>query len=1274
MGKQKNVNFREKTRRFRRRRASSSPPEEDSNKTLSVADIVVSKLAAKILKEHLASGVKNKKAEKVLASIKVAPHQAVLHGKKWEERLRKREAEAKARYLKEKLRKKATGVKNTVSAMQHVVKSTKPPKSAADAIARLFEGVMKLKDVRRLHERLCNAGKPNIIPLRYLIQPPPTGPLNLEYKRLMADMMFDHSLMDSDDANDTPEEIERKAKKRDLLMVFAHYSSVGGNKSKCLKMPQFMLFLDDIQVRNSSGMNQKEYETLFMAISELTEKKGVDDNDAKVEAKHFGYFISRLAFLLWPENRRKDANINQKRLFNNFIGPNAKRARSDPVTLTLLFNNDVNKILDENRWGLWCVYKHFRSLIDEEPQEKDGEPATATPDGEEEEDTIDWDEFSWLLTSFEIVGDQASQLTWHEAKKVFNQANIGELGDDDVDSLSWKEFVECLCRIALKMFPLENDTDKVKFKSIAPTAGLKRAVKTAFNKKQTGITKQPSQSSEKSKRKLQQSPQAALARQNARKLNEMKKKLGARSARRVALFVFARKKRGYTQEEACADLDKILKRNPKYFTVQDAETIRAGIRMELHTAQERFGTSLAYRDDASSISSTHLVHTTKFKYFGKKVGKKKRFGMAEGEKALPHDAYLESMHALFTKASADESLDETLETLERLFHEGIMLYGQEIHNPKDLFNALDDDQDGVIQKKELIRAFRRLNINLKDSAILTLVNSIKNIDDEGNVQLEFFMDAITPKHVLVGQHGKKLKVHFQNKDTAMLTNPAKLAEKKKIQKENRRARNSNNEILMLLKEAIRHKRVLFNKQINSIKDIFDAMDADGSEFVEGDEIEEAFKRLGFGLSDFSVQNFVSHTDIDFDNKISYDEFEAVLLGKDEFTKLAKEQNSVLNSNRVHVYEAAQIAAQYLNSDTDFFGVVDVFESFDHGGHGTLELQSFIGAVKQICPIKSTEIEKILNLLESESHAINYLEFVHHLDGAVKQLALEQRREAMQKKLKQKQQKKTNARDQWDLVYEPPDPQPLFDESLGETLRYSDALKIANVNTPRPPPKPSGERDWSKVAVTTRIGNVRTGIVPDIDVHSEYFDEHTERMLNRTGGGGDVSNGIKNSQSTQLPLRVPEPPTGDAAAGKKPKPGPSRRQLNALLRNYEGTNGMFSPYKETSRVSAKEYKSVGVPVPKPIFTNDDKKKYNYSKKMKVTQLDMKNIQSLPKYSSPQAKTSRDWARQTLKERMNVLAKRSGSQSARRHESEKAILSKYSTIGGNVKNAKKPMPCF
>ena len=69
----------------------------------------------------------------------------------------------------------------------------------------------------------------------------------------------------------------------------------------------------------------------------------------------------------------------------------------------------------------------------------------------------------------------------------------------------------------------------------------------------------------------------------------MKNKFSKRSARRVAMFVFARKKKGYTQEEATADLDKILKINPKYFSIIDAETIRAGIKSELQTASERFG-------------------------------------------------------------------------------------------------------------------------------------------------------------------------------------------------------------------------------------------------------------------------------------------------------------------------------------------------------------------------------------------------------------------------------------------------------------------------------------------------------------------------------------------------------------------------------------------------------------------------------------------------------------------------------------------------------------
>ena len=53
-----------------------------------------------------------------------------------------------------------------------------------------------------------------------------------------------------------------------------------------------------------------------------------------------------------------------------------------------------------------------------------------------------------------------------------------------------------------------------------------------------------------------------------------------------------------------------------------------------------------------------------------------------------------------------------------------------------------------------------------------------------------------------------------------------------MRKKNKRARQSNNEILQLLKSAIRHKRSLYNHEINSIKDIIEGT---GRQLGSGDE-------------------------------------------------------------------------------------------------------------------------------------------------------------------------------------------------------------------------------------------------------------------------------------------------------------------------------------------------------------------------------------------------------------------------------------------------------
>ena len=158
-------------------------------------------------------------------------------------------------------------------------------------------------------------------------------------------------------------------------------------------------------------------------------------------------------------------------------------------------------------------------------------------DNSSHDDTIDWDEFSWLLTSFNIVGPDKEQLSWETAKKIFNQTNIGEIGDDDVDTLTWEEFIECICRIALAMFPLENNENYSKFKSAPPTVGLKRAVDDVFES-------QSSQEETTEKRKWKRIDNLGNKRKiSPRKLKEMKNKFSKRSARRVATFVFARKKK-----------------------------------------------------------------------------------------------------------------------------------------------------------------------------------------------------------------------------------------------------------------------------------------------------------------------------------------------------------------------------------------------------------------------------------------------------------------------------------------------------------------------------------------------------------------------------------------------------------------------------------------------------------------------------------------------------------------------------------------------------------
>ena len=1190
----------------RRRQSIKHQPEKREPE-----EIVIAKV---LLRRYLQKGIKKKHVYEPKQPVN--PAQAVLHGADWEKRKLKAKADAKQRELKQRLLGKALAV-SVVQGKPSLVKAIEKSKNASESIRRLFEKIMHLNQAKIVHERLCKAGKINNVPLRHLTTAPTEGPLGKEHEVLMSEVMFAHELMNDGNANLSPEEAVKQAKRQDILLIFAYYASWGGNKDKCLRLPQFNEFLKDIKILESTPLREDKAAALFLGDVPLDSP---DSKKVKMDAKAFGKLLELLAFHTWPENAKKDATINQNRLYESFIKPNGKRVRSDPVTLTLLFDDKVNKVLDEYRWPLWIVYKHFRSLLDEDSPAGDGEAARGFDDVDSEEDTIDWDEFAWLLTSFHIVGSSPSQLTWLQAKLIFNQANVGELGDDDVDTLSWKEFIECICRAALVMFPLDEEGDMSNFKSIAPTAGLKKSVHNVFTVSGSNASDLLG-GRKKKKKELFSSPAQQRQRKVLRQLKEMKSKMGDRSSKRISLFVFSRKKKGQTQEEALADLDRILKINPNYFSLQEAEVIRSGVKMELQTAEERFGKEMKH------LRAKGNIHTMKQKFFGKKIGRKKRFGMAEEDKHVPHDAYLDSLKAMYSKASADASVNETLLILQKAFHDGIILYGQKIHSDKAFFDAIDDDCDGKVNKDELVRAMHRLNIGLKDSAILTLVDNIYNSSD-GIVEYNFFHDAVTPKEVHIGQHGTK----GANLDLHSVMNPAKREEKEKLRKANTRARKSNNEILQLLKSAIIHKRSLFNKEINSIKDIFDAMDADGSEFVEGIEIEKAFQRLGFGLSDYAMQNFISHTDMDFDNRISFEEFEAVLKGTDDFTKLSKDQNKTLKSNRAHVYEAARLVGTYLDNETSMLIVVDEFEKLDHDCLGTLDTLNFVGALKNMCAIPHKDIEMIIKLV-GEADEIDYIEFVHHLDNAMKQTVLDSRRMAVSEKLKKKKESKAaKVRNQWDLVYEPPNPQPLFTESLADSHKFTTAMRLAPPSNIRKPLKyRTDDRDWSKVAVTTRIDSLNTGEDLALDMSAVKFPRSEERF-NPAPPTLKDKKGTEGGGAAQTRTLVDR--EGDSEKPSQLSP----RQLKSMLYNYEGKNGNFSPYSKgsTHHPRPKAYAAVGVPIPEPLMSSSTHMKYDYTACLKVPTLNLTKIEGAQtQYSSPSSKSARNWDRTTLRQRMEGL---------------------------------------
>ena len=385
------------------------------------------------------------------------------------------------------IKKKITSLGRTRAGLGKVLAQyAKGSESVAESLRRTFDRTMRLKEPREMHMRMCRSGKTNSVPQRYLLSAPEHG------DRLKHGEGHGHSTkhifetaakkMGRGSKQDSAKQVEQ----RQLLQVFAFYAEKSAEeRSRSLSKDGFHQFVADCKLVERTDLTQDTISEAWRVFCR---------GHAKVDFEGFCKGIGLLSQQVYKTAGVAE-HVSADWLISQHILPNAQRVRSDPLTLALLWDADVQRKLNEYRWQLWVLFIHFKDL------DKNDEAVDGSADEREKgaeapqwlrfapaDDTMDFQEFYALLRCFRIVGNGPNGLTRNQAQSAFNQANLSEVGDVDVDSLNWSEYVEAICRTALMLYPVVDGdismvggASRITFKSPKSTTfAMRDAIRDAF--------------------------------------------------------------------------------------------------------------------------------------------------------------------------------------------------------------------------------------------------------------------------------------------------------------------------------------------------------------------------------------------------------------------------------------------------------------------------------------------------------------------------------------------------------------------------------------------------------------------------------------------------------------------------------------------------------------------------------------------------------------------------------------------------------------------------
>ena len=425
-------------------------------------------------------------------------------------------------------------------------------KSVEESLKRFFEITMHLRSPQDVHERLELSGKQSWVPQRYLLQPP-AEKTGVRGKHKADRLTVNKSTFDKAAekvANAFGHENSKEHEQmRSLLQIFSHYSDLGSNGIRTHGYSNFIQLLDNCQLSRFAEYRLSDELVCWQSFAKM--KRNVDHLTARLNFEQFVNGFSEIVPFVFRTSS-KDPKALTDILVKQHILTRAKRVRSDPLTLALLWNEKAQSVLAQFQWQLQVIFKHFADLyedaidVDSETTKVAatagkvaGPHSTTVPTKPDRrvvqkkathvsewmktpgaDDTMDWKEFVKLLECFNIVGHSSSSvhLSMARARQLFDEANLSEIADADVDRLCWHEYVEALGRCALDMYPLEDGSKSqslniekalVTFQQqhfkLKNTMGLKSAVQSAFD---GGPTARPPVDPQKINRQL--SPRAKL--------------------------------------------------------------------------------------------------------------------------------------------------------------------------------------------------------------------------------------------------------------------------------------------------------------------------------------------------------------------------------------------------------------------------------------------------------------------------------------------------------------------------------------------------------------------------------------------------------------------------------------------------------------------------------------------------------------------------------------------------------------------------------------------